>query len=472
MTRAIQVPFTMTAGVFTSQSCVRALVAVVVMLFTAIAQAADTVGDCRIGSYRLSDGSLIDIGPSTGDALRWRRFDGTTGALHRGPNDVWSSTLGWTNRADGKSVRFSACDVGRILFGNIAGQRIAFDVTETKFSSGSIKLAGRLVLPKTRDPVPVVVLLHGSENYSGRDFYALQRLLPGEDVGVFVYDKRGTGRSEGKYTQDFSVLADDAVAAVAEARRLAGNRAARLGFQGGSQGGYIAPLAASRVAVDFVISSFGLVVTPLEEDREEIVLEMTIKHHSPTEIEAALEVADAAGKVLTSGLTAGFEQFDAVRSKYRDAPWYKDLHGNFTYTMLPYSKQELRARSEEFLVGTPMNYDGMAVLRKLETPQLWILAKEDLDAPSKETSRRLKGLQNQGRPIAVAMFPDTQHGIYNFESSGDGSRVNTRNAAGYFAMMRDFARGELRGPYGDSTLTEPRVRHVRSADTSERLPHL
>jgi hypothetical protein len=38
--------------------------------------------------------------------------------------------------------------------------------------------------------------------------------LPAEKVGVFVYDKRGTGGSDGKYTQDFDTLADDAVAAM------------------------------------------------------------------------------------------------------------------------------------------------------------------------------------------------------------------------------------------------------------------
>ena len=62
--------------------------------------------------------------------------------------------------------------------------------------------------------VPVVVLIHGSEHSSARDSYALQRMLPAEGIGVFVYDKRGTGASGGSYTQDYSVLADDAMQAV------------------------------------------------------------------------------------------------------------------------------------------------------------------------------------------------------------------------------------------------------------------
>ena len=145
--------------------------------------------------------------------------------------------------------------------------------------------------------------------------YALQRLLPAENVGAFVYDKRGTGGSAGKYTQDFDTLADDAVAAMREAKRIAGTRCARIGYQGGSQGGWVAPIAATRAPVDFVIVSFGLAVSVIDEDQEEVALEMRLKGHNQEEISKALEVASAAEAVFESGFTKGFERFDAVRAK-------------------------------------------------------------------------------------------------------------------------------------------------------------
>jgi uncharacterized protein len=324
-----------------------------------IARAADTAGDCRVGAYRLDNGSLVVIDPSVDGALRWRRFDGTTGALHPSPDGIWTSTRGWTGRVDGAKVTFADCAVGNLTFGAIPGHRIDFDVTETIFEVAEVKLAGRLVLPKREGPVPVVVLVHGSEKYSGRAFYTLQRILPAEDVGVFVYDKRGTGGSAGRYTGDFSVLADDAAAALIEARRLAGERGGRVGFEGGSQGGWVAPLAATKTHAYFVIVGFGLAISPLEEDREEIVMQMKAKGHSSAEIAHALEIAGAAGTVMSSGFTKGFDRFDSLRSKYRSGPWYKDLHGNFTSDLLPYSQAELRAKADEFLVGTPWHYDSM-----------------------------------------------------------------------------------------------------------------
>src|SRR5690348_4587576 len=47
---------------------------------------------CRIGAYRLVDGSVVDVAPSAGDTLRWRRLDGMTGALQKIQNETWKST--------------------------------------------------------------------------------------------------------------------------------------------------------------------------------------------------------------------------------------------------------------------------------------------------------------------------------------------------------------------------------------------
>jgi pimeloyl-ACP methyl ester carboxylesterase len=426
-------------------------------LLPAVAIAADTVSDCRIGAYRLTDGSVVDIGASD-DALRWRRFDGTTGALHRAADGRWSSTLGFTDKADGKTVTFSDCKKGDISFDNINGHRIAFDVIDTEFNANGVKLAGRLVLPKSGGQTAIVVLVHGSETDSARDFYALQRLLPAEGVGAFVYDKRGTGASGGKYTQDFSLLADDAVAAMREARRLAGARAGRIGYQGTSEGGWVAPLAATRASVDFVIVGYGLAFSVIDEDQQEVALEMRLKGHNSGEIAKAEEVAAAAEAVFESGFTKGFERFDAVRAKYRGEPWYKDLHGNYTYLILPFSEAELREKGKAYIFGTPFRYDPMPTLRTLKAPQLWILGEDDLEAPSAPTARRLKALAAQGRPITLAAFPHAEHGIYEFETTPDGERDNTRNSDGYFAMMRDFARdGRLKGRYGASIVTLPKL---------------
>jgi pimeloyl-ACP methyl ester carboxylesterase len=436
----------------------------------AIAGESDTArhDGCQIGTYRFSDEEIVDIARSEGKTFRWRKFDGTTGALHKKQDGSWTSTLGWTDRPDGHTASFTRCATGEIQFDGKKAHRITFDVTETVFEGyDGIKLAGRLVLPKGNNPVPIVVLVHGAERESARESYALQRLLPAENVGAFVYDKRGTGGSDGKYTQDFDTLADDAVAAMREAKRIAGTRCARIGYQGGSQGGWVAPLAATRAPVDFVIVSFGLAVSVIDEDQEEVALEMGLKGHTQEEISKALEVASAAEAVFESSFTKGFERFDAVRAKYRNEPWYKDLHGNYTHFILPYTAAEIREKGKDFVFGTPFRYDPMPTLRAVHTAQLWILGEDDLEAPSAETSRRIRMLIAEGKPITLALFPHAEHGMTEYEVAPDGERVSTRYAPGYFAVMHDFARtGQLSGSYGSSAVVRPTCHSERSAAQS------
>jgi len=42
---------------------------------------------------------------------------------------------------------------------------------------------------------------------------------------------------------------------------------------------------------------------------------------------------------------------------------------------------------------------------------LWILGDDDLEAPSAETSRRIKSLGAEGRPITLALYPGAEHGM-------------------------------------------------------------
>lgn len=417
------------------------------------ATAAEMTGDCRIGIYRLSDNSDVDIAPSDEDRLRWRRKDGTSGALSRNPDGSWSSTLGWTQRPDGKRVSFSECDAGEIRFDGVKGNRIVLDVTETRFRSGGVDLAGRLVMPIGLRTVPIAVLVHGSEQSSARDFYALQRLFPSEGIGAFVYDKRGTGASGGEYTHAYDLLAKDAVAAMREAQRLAGSRAGKIGYQATSQGGWVAPLAATMAPVDFVIVGYGLAVSPIEEDRSAIKLDMTRRGYGPDVVAKALEIGEATEAILVSNFKSGFDRLDAVRARYGNEPWFKHVHGNVTFFMLELPESEVRERGPKLLPGVLPHYDPMPVLHGLNTPQLWILGEDDLDAPPVETIRRLRALAASGKPIDIAIFRRAEHGIFEYEEAADGTRLSTRNSQGYFTMMRDYILdGRLQPPYGSSVL--------------------
>jgi dipeptidyl aminopeptidase/acylaminoacyl peptidase len=88
-----------------------------------------------------------------------------------------------------------------------------------------------------------VVALHGAgEGTRDGALYAhLHRVLPPAGIGVVTFDGRGEGESRGDASRGrFDVQAADALAA------LDAVDADRVGLWGYSQGGWVAPLAASR----------------------------------------------------------------------------------------------------------------------------------------------------------------------------------------------------------------------------------
>jgi len=436
---------------------VRAIMVSVLVASPQIARAA-VAQDCHVGSYRLKDGSVIDIDSAGEGLLRWRMFTGETGRLRKRPDGSWTSTYGWTGRPDGRIVSFSDCATGEMHFGKQLGQRIAFDVTDTSFASNGTKLVGRLVMPKGAGKVPVVVLVHGAEHDSARDTYELQRIFPAEGIGAFVYDKRGTGASGGTYTQNFNVLAVDVIAAMNEARRLAGARAGRMGYQGGSEAGWVLPLAFNRAPVDFAIVSFGLAVTIMQEDQESVALDMYFHHHSAEDTKKALELARAGEHLIETGGRQGYEAFDGLRQKYKSEPWFKDVHGDFLFSILPLDKRQIVEAVAENLPGTPYRYEPMPALRTSTTPQLWVLGSDDLEAPSAETTQRIKSLIEDGKDFTLAVYPGAEHGMTLYELNADGERISTRYAPGYFAMMRDFIRnGQIGNHYGNAKITQPKT---------------
>jgi dienelactone hydrolase len=411
--------------------------------------------DCHVGSYRLSDSRTVDVAPSDDNTLRWRMFTGETGKLHPQANGTWTSTYGWTDRPDGKIVSFSDCGTGQIAFGKESGRRIAFDVSNVTFESNGAKLVGRLVLPTGSGKVPVVILVHGAEHDSALDSYALQRMFPSQGIGAFVYDKRGTGVSGGAYTQDFDVLAGDAIAAMNQAKRLAGARLGRIGYQGGSQGGWVVPLAANRAPVDFAIVSFGLAITPLEEDQESVALDMSLHHHSVADTAKAMQLARAGDHVVETGGKEGYEAFDALRQKYKSEPWYKDVHGDFLIYILPLDQKQIVDVIAQYLgFETPFHYEPMPTLRASTTPQLWVLGSDDMSAPSAETAKRIKSLIGEDKDYTLAVYPGAEHGMTEYELSDTGERISTRFAPGYFQMMADFVRdGRIGEHYGNAQIT-------------------
>lgn len=398
--------------------------------------------ECRTGVYQAADGETLILTPTTSGGYRWRMLDGTTGALLR-EDGQWRSTLGWTGEPDGLSADLANCDSGELRLGPpgaLAGfNKVPVQTVGTSFESDGLSLAGRLLMPPGGQEVPLVVFVHGSGDYSALEYEAYPWALAAQGVAAFVYDKRGTGASPGEYTQDFHVLAADARAALAEARRLAGSRVSSAGFLGISQGGWVAPLAASGADTDFLVALYGLAVTPLEEDRSEVVHSLARAGWGEAEQAKGAALSDAAGKVIASNFESGFSELGQLRRQYRVEPWYDDLDGEFTPEILAYPSILLRIFGPKRNRGTTWHYEPMPIVRSVGVPQLWMIAADDTEAPPEETVSRIRALQAEGLPVDLAIYPGADHGMIVTGRTGAAVR-RTSHVPDYYLQIAQWIR--------------------------------
>jgi dipeptidyl aminopeptidase/acylaminoacyl peptidase len=156
-----------------------------------------------------------------------------------------------------------------------ANESAESEEAEVEFPNGSIHLSGTLTLPPGGGPHPCVVLLtgHGMET---RDAEALgfkflesmAQQLAQRGLAVLRCDKRGTGKSTGKFREaTLEDFADDALAAVRCLKSQKKIDGKRVGLCGHSEGGWTAALAASRSEdLDFLIllATFGIPVLKVQ----------------------------------------------------------------------------------------------------------------------------------------------------------------------------------------------------------------
>ncbi|MEV0626489.1 alpha/beta hydrolase family protein [Nonomuraea wenchangensis] len=124
--------------------------------------------------------------------------------------------------------------------------------TEVTFKNGPVTLQGTVIAPAaTGRRWPGLVLIAGA-GARGRDSYRPEaEAFARAGTVVLIYDKRaGYSRA----TSSFSDLADDAVAGVRLLHARPDVQPSKVGVWGHSEGGWVAPLAATRsAAVNFVV---------------------------------------------------------------------------------------------------------------------------------------------------------------------------------------------------------------------------
>jgi uncharacterized protein len=226
------------------------------------------------------------------------------------------------------------------------------------FQNGDVNLSYQLQRPSRLGAVPAVVIGHGSGRMTKDSCRYLAMPFRQRGFATLCYDKRGVGESTGQYegagaknsVRVFAQLAGDMAAGVRFLRAQPGIDGARIGLAGGSQAGWIIPLAAAQVQPAFMIMLVGPTVSAGEE----------------------IFYSDIVEKTTTP-----------LEDAYARLPSFSGERG----------------------------FDPRPVLETLSVPGLWLLGAEDRSIPTPKTMAILDELTASGRPFTRVVFPGVGHNL-------------------------------------------------------------
>ncbi len=231
--------------------------------------------------------------------------------------------------------------------------------TENGFiESAGARLSYRLDLPERVTKVPAVVIGHGSGRVTKDACRFLASGFLERGFATLCYDKRGVGDSTGEFvfvgTRDservFDELAGDMAAGVVFLRSHHSIDQSRIGLAGGSQAGWIIPIAAARAKPAFMIMLVGPTVSVGEE-------------------------------IFYSRIVEDSDR--PVGDGYKALPSFSGERG----------------------------FDPRPVLESLDVPGLWLLGEQDRSIPTPKTVAILDLLAAQGKPFTRVVFPGAGHDL-------------------------------------------------------------
>lgn len=273
---------------------------------------------------------------------------------------------------------------------------------ELTFRSGGVTLAGTLLTPSRGGPFKCVVLVHGSraQERDGNWFLAHAEHFLRHGIGVFIYDKRGVGGSGGDWTRaSIQDLAGDALAAVDALRRHPRVRPDGVGVMGGSQGGWIAPLAASGSRdVAFVVAVAASGVSPKENEMYQERVQWKASGLSDSETGQLERLWRRFLEAATTG--ERLQEYDASLA----GPWPAPV----SVRLPPHSRQ-----IPPWYRHLGMDFDPLPVWRQVRCPVLVMNGALDTLVPPNQSLERIGRALEQGgnRDHLLKLIPGGNHGL-------------------------------------------------------------
>ncbi len=330
--------------------------------------------------------------------------------------------------------------------------RVPIRQEEVTFKNGDVTLAGTLLLPMAKGEGgkrPALVFVHGSGAQSREMYWGLGYLYAARGFAVLAYDKRGVGKSTGNWREaSFEDLADDAVAAAKFLQARTDIAANQIGFWGQSQGGWIAPLAASRFPeAAFAVALSGGGLSPADTELFDSEFELIKAGYTADEVKDAIAWQRLKNEIIASpsspsspSSNAKWDEYARARATAKDKKWFRqpgiDVYG-------------AEKRDDPFWTHMRRSYayDPAPTLRASKAPLLAIFGELDTPEGVKAQVRAIRQIMDQAgrRDYMVKVYPNGSHNLMEVPPDNPNEYVRLKRfPPGLFETMVDWTTTQLR----------------------------
>lgn len=399
-----------------------------------------------VGTWQLPSADQILIGESDGQLVATLP-DGRIRGLRPAPNQsmAYGNALGDRANTSGSMLLVGATNGSKssgaceqLSWQDGAGspvlaRRIPHLEVEARFDNGNVSLSGTLYLPISKEPVPAIVMAHGS----GKELRSRSGLVfafVANGIAVLSFDKRGSGKSTGTWRASFTDYAADLVSGVEWLRSRPEVNLTKIGAWGHSQGAWIAPLAASMSAnIAFVVAQAGGGVTPVEQDLFHSGNMLGLKTKlTPAQIAEVATFRRLKYDVLTG--RAELAVYDAALEVARKQEWFRNVGA-----ALP---------NAEFW-KTNAHYDPAATIARVQCPLLFILADKDAYGPTETMLKNIERVFAETRrpEQRVTVLRNANHALFEADRLAlleDTLPATDRLANGYQTLLLEWVRSRVR----------------------------
>jgi alpha-beta hydrolase superfamily lysophospholipase len=224
-------------------------------------------------------------------------------------------------------------------------------------------------------------------------------------IAVLVFDRRGSGASEGDFeTADFEHLAGDVMAAVNYLQSRSDIDPTKIGVHGTSQGGWIAPIAAARKPdIAFLIAVSACGVSPAEQMDYGVEFHLKQDGFDQSVVRKATELRNLVNEYFRGHVSR--EKVARELSRHEQEPWYEKAY--------LYPSEELPADITRSKWHYEMDYEPLSIWKQVRLPTLFLFAEVDEWVPVEQSMVNYENATAHLHDVTLKQIEGTDHLMRN-----------------------------------------------------------